>query len=165
MLPVRLFRLFLTDRYGHYCIVLYGHIQMNLITKDRLSILVAGRVFFFFIFNDDSEASRSGESESKACTKYKARGSEATKNSNAKHKAQRSEATKNASAKPEGAKQPSRQARMSAANVGASIIYLDRYITHVPHKNLTGMCVVHTTFNEQRLLSCYIDEQEFHMLQ
>ena len=50
--------------------------------------------------------------------KYKTQGSKATENASAKHKTRGSKATENANAKPEGAKRPSRRARMSAANVG-----------------------------------------------
>ena len=59
---------------------------------------------------------RAASASVEASTKYKAQGSEATENANVKHKAWESEATENASAKPEGAKQPSQRAGMSAAN-------------------------------------------------
>ena len=64
------------------------------------------------------------EATENARAKRKVWGSEATENANGKHGAWGSKATKIASEKPEGAKRPSRRAGMSAANVGASILYI-----------------------------------------
>ena len=77
-------------------------------TTDSMRTLHAGSIpgtgdlLLFFFYDDDGEAS----------TKYKPRGSEATKNANASAKREA-----------RGAKRPSRQAGMSAANLGASLTY------------------------------------------